>query len=387
MFLSDAAAFWLALASFIIVGGICLEVALGWRRIAQLRDVPPAAGDALPAVSVIVSALNEAGTIEPAMRSLLGIDYPRLEIIAIDDRSTDATGAVLDRIAAEDGRLKVLHLESLPAGWLGKNHALQRGAQMAGGDYLLFTDADAVFAPSALRRAVAYCEDRRVDHLTLFFDVVAHPPLLQAMILSFAAAFMSRFKPWKVADSPGRYVGVGGFNLVRRHAYFDIGGHAAMPLAVLDDMMLGKRIKAHGHRQHALFGSDMVSIEWYPTTRDMMRGMEKNIFSAFDYQLLQLCAVSLLILVLRVWPWIGMFVTEGPARWLNIATVAAGMLLYADLLHARRWSYRCLLYAPIVSLVELLIWWRGSLLALARNGIDWRGTRYPLQELKRAHER
>lgn len=378
---------WLAIVSLVVVAAVCLEVGIGWRRIAHLKDMPPADGGALPRVSIIVSALNEADTIEPALRSLLRIDYPNLEVIVINDRSSDATPAILDRIAGEHPGLRVLHLAHLPHGWLGKNHALQQGASYAQGDYLLFTDADAVFDESALRRAIGYCEQYRVDHLTLFFDLVARTQLLRIMILSFATGFMSRFKPWKVNESTSHYVGVGGFNLVRRRAYLDVGGHAAMPLAVLDDMVLGRRIKEHGYRQHVLFGTEMVTIEWYRSTPEMARGMEKNIFSAFDYRLGQLVAVTLLMIALRIWPWIALFVTSGITWWLNAAIIVIGLALYADLLHARGWSYRCLFFAPAAPLVELLIWWRGSVLALARQGIDWRGTRYPLKDLRRAHNK
>src|SRR5512133_478831 len=145
-------AFWLSLAAFIAVTLSALEVALGWRRIRHLKDVAVPPGSPQPRVSLIVSALNEAATIEPALRSLLAIDYPDLELIVINDRSTDATPAIIERVAADAPRMRVVHLRELPSGWLGKNHALHQGAAIATGDYLLFTDADAVFAPSAVAR-------------------------------------------------------------------------------------------------------------------------------------------------------------------------------------------------------------------------------------------
>jgi glycosyltransferase involved in cell wall biosynthesis len=380
---------WLSLGALLLVCCVCLEVARGWRRIPQLRDMPAWSGPNPPAVSLIVSALNEADTIEPALLSLLAIDYPALEVIVIDDRSSDATPAIIDRLAARSHgqrpTLKVVHLRELPSGWLGKNHALQRGAQAAQGDYLLFTDADAVFAPSVVSRAVAYCHERRVDHLTLLFDVVARGGLLRMMVLSFAAAFMARFRPWKARNSERHYVGLGGFNLVRRDAYFSAGGHAAMPLAVLDDMTLGRMLKEHGYCQHALSGSGMVSIEWYRDIGDMVRGLEKNIYSSFDYQVLQLLAVTVLVAATRVWPWLALLLTDGALRWINLVTVGVGLALYADMLHARGWSLRALLWAPLVPLLELAIWWRGCLLAIGRGAIIWRGTRYPLGQLRRAH--
>lgn len=376
-----------AFVLFVSVAALCLQVALGARKMASLKDSPddPLIAGAAPKVSIIVTALNEADTIAPALRSLLAIDYPQLEIIVIDDRSTDATPAILDRIAVAHPSLRVLHIAALPSGWLGKNHALHCGAGMATGDFLLFTDADVVFAPDAVSRAAAYCNRHQVDHLTLLFDVVARTQLLRAMLLSFAVAFMARFQPWKVNRSPDRFVGVGGFNMVRRSAYLDVGGHAAIPLAVLDDLALGQLMKQGGHRQHALLGSGLVSVEWYRSTPELGRGIEKNIFAAFDYRLSRLALATVLIVVARVWPWIALFVTHGIVFYLSAATLAAGLLLSIDLLRARGWSYRCLLFAPIVPLIELWMWWRGSVLALARGGIVWRGSFYPLQQIRQAH--
>jgi glycosyltransferase involved in cell wall biosynthesis len=369
---------------FAAVGVLCLTVILGARQIPRLKD-SALAEDGAPSVSIVVTALNEADTIAPALQSLLAIDYPDLEVIVINDRSTDATPQILERMAAEQPRLRVLHITTLPSGWLGKNHALQRGAEIARGEYLLFTDADVLFAPDAVSRAAAYCRQGDVDHLTLLFDVVARTQLLRAMLLSFAVAFMMRFRPWQLEQSPDRFVGVGGFNMVRRSAYFALGGHAAIPLAVLDDLALGRLIKQGGYRQHLLLGNEMVTVEWYRNTPELGRGIEKNIFAGFDYRLSYLIAATVLILATRVWPWIALFVARGIAWWLYAATIAASLLLYAVLLRERGWSLRCLAFMPIVPLIEIWMWWKGALLVLKRGGVTWRGTFYPLAEIRHAH--
>ena len=125
-----------------------------------------------PLVSMIIPARDEGEKIDAALRSVLAVDYPNLEIIAVDDRSRDETGRVMDRLAAEDPRLRVIHIETLPDGWLGKNHAMHVAAQAARGEFLLFTDGDVMFAPDALRRAVAYAEHTRIDHLCLSPNLV-----------------------------------------------------------------------------------------------------------------------------------------------------------------------------------------------------------------------
>src|SRR5262249_47556006 len=125
-----------------------------------------------PSVAIIVAARNEAAMVEQATRSLLALDYPDLSVIAVDDRSTDGTGPILDVLATGDSRLQVVHIHELPAGWLGKTHALQSAAETASARWLLFTDADVVFAPDTLLRAIALAERSRIDHLAVVPDVV-----------------------------------------------------------------------------------------------------------------------------------------------------------------------------------------------------------------------
>jgi glycosyltransferase involved in cell wall biosynthesis len=372
-----------AVLLFVGVSAICLNVGFGARRLRCLKDIE--IDGPLPKVSIVVTALNEADTIEPALLSLLKLDYPELEIIVINDRSTDATASILERIAGAHPMLRVVHINALPVGWLGKNHALLQGAQIASGEYLLFTDADVVFAPDAVSRAVSYARLHAVDHLTLLFDVIARTQLLRMMLLSFAVAFMARFQPWKVNQSSELFVGIGGFNMVRRDAYFAAKGHAAIPMAVLDDLALGQLMKRSGYRQHVLNGVEMVAVEWYRSTCDLGKGIEKNIFAAFDYQLIRLLGVTALMLAGRVWPWIALFVTDGLIWLFSAATIVVGLALYAYLLAIRGWSWRCLAFAPIVPLVELWMWWKGSLSTLTRGGIVWRGTFYPLKDIRDGH--
>ena len=137
-----------------------------FRRLSRIA-IPSDARETLPTLSVLVPACNEASTLERAMQSLLAMDYPRLEIIAVNDRSTDGTGELLERLAAANPRLRVRHVTALPSGWLGKNHALHIASQEATGDWLLFTDADVVYTPDALLRAVSYARRVGADHLVV----------------------------------------------------------------------------------------------------------------------------------------------------------------------------------------------------------------------------
>lgn len=374
--------FCLSLLVFVASLATFVEVAIGWRKLKQLKDVQPIVGKDCPRVSILVSALNEAESIEPALRSMLAIDYPQLEIIAIDDRSTDATGAILDRLANEFGNLRVLHITELPPRWLGKTHALYQGAKAATGDYLLFTDADVVFEPSAIARAVAYCEQGKLDHLTVFPEIPIREPLLAMQMLSARGGFLSQGKPWKVRTSPKHFVGMGAFNMVRADPYREAGGHEALALAVFDDVMLGMIMKKATPTQDVLTGDDMLSVEWYRSTGEMFRGFQKNVFAGFGYQLSGLVIATLIMLTMRLWPWLGLFVTDGATFWINLATVVVEIVFYLDLLRWAGWSRWCLLYLPFSTPLSVLMWWHGSIKTLLRGGIDWRGTHYSLAQLR-----
>lgn len=380
--------FWLSLGVFVIVLYSFAEVVRGLPRFGRLADVRGQLPAEPPKVSIIFSALNEAATIAPALRSLVALDYPRLEVIAINDRSTDETGAVMDRIAAEfPDRLRVTHVQALPAGWLGKNHALQRGAEAATGDYLLFTDADVVFEPSALRRAVTHCEQHGIDHLVVLAEFIARGSLLQALLLTFYTFGFATHQPWKVRHSPTAYIGMGAFNMVRADAYRRTGGHEPLKLEVVDDIMLGRQMKASGFTQDCLHGRGAVAVEWYRTPAEMMRGLEKNSFAMAHYNLLRLAGVTTAVMLARYWPFAGLFVTSGAAWWLNLASVVLTHGIYVKVLRTTPWPARCLWWWPVTGAAMMFILCRGVALTLARGGINWRGTLYPLRDLKAARAR
>jgi glycosyltransferase involved in cell wall biosynthesis len=148
-----------------------LRVAYGASQLPWLKDFSPAADANCPRISLIFAARDEEEKLPAALATLMEIDYPSLEVIAVDDRSNDATGRILDEFAAAHSRLRVVHVTELPPGWLGKPHGLQKAFEVSSGDWLLFTDADVRFQPDAVRRAVTLAIEHDLDHLTLFGDV------------------------------------------------------------------------------------------------------------------------------------------------------------------------------------------------------------------------
>jgi len=360
------------------------EMLLYGRSIASLRDLP-ADGHELPTVSVVVAARNEARTIAPALRSLLELDYPDLEILVVNDRSTDGTGEILDREAAlRPDRLRVFHLSTLPPGWLGKNHALHVAAGEARGDWLLFTDADVVFHPLALKRAAGYSIEQRLDHLAIAPSLRMKGVMLDLFAGAFALLFSQFARPW-LASRPGSrfHIGIGAFNLVRADAYRAVGGHHPISMRPDDDLRLGRILKQNGFRQTMAFGNGDVAVEWYSSVAEATRGLEKNSFAAFDYSLPRALGGSLLLFLVGVFPFAALFFTSGPTFWLNALTSALVVLLYAGSTRASGSQILLSPAFPLAALLVLFIIARATALTLINDGISWRDTHYSLDELKK----
>jgi glycosyltransferase involved in cell wall biosynthesis len=372
---------WMIFA-FWVAGVAPSLVSLLWR---SLDSVVPTLKTPItwPKVSIIVPARDEAGKIEAAMRSKLLIDYPDFELIAVDDRSQDETGAILDRLAAEDSRLCVIHLDSLPDDWLGKSHAMHVAASRAKGDFLLFTDADVFFAPDLLRKAVTLCEGQRLDHLTLAPHLECHGFFEEVLHAYFFVLLCIGAQPWLVR-TPFRmsYLGMGAFNMVRRTAYDHCGGHAAIRLDVLDDVKLGKLIKSNGLRQDALDAGGGLRVQWQESFLGVISGFENNGLAIFDYSLVKLIGYTAIVVLFNLFPYAAIVI------WPDV--LGGGWLASVLFLHiATALTARLLGSSPVVSLglpvailALLYTMWRSAYLTLSRQGVRWRDTFYPLSLLR-----
>jgi Glycosyl transferase family 2 len=341
----------------------------------------------LPPLTIVVPARNEEAEIEPALRSLLQLDYQQYEVIAVDDRSTDQTAAIMERLAAEPasaGRLRVLHVRDLPAGWLGKVHAMWLGAQQGSAEWLLFTDADCVYHPESLRRAVHYATKMRLDHLVIA-PTAYMKTLGEQMLISFPQV-MSNFivRPWKVRDPEARdYIGVGAFNLVRRSAYKAIGTHEKLRLEVVDDLKLGETIKRAGLRQDVVRGPGLVSLRWGAGAAGIIGNLEKNLFALLQFRLSLVVAVCAVVCFLCVLPFLGLAFAPGWARSgfaVSVAMIALGYTLSGRYSSASPWLF---LTCPFSALLLVVAVFRSAHAAIRDGAVTWRGTRYPLEELRK----
>lgn len=375
--------FWLAAATLALYVGIFLELARNGRRLTQLHRVPPLAPGDVPPVSIIIAARNEERAIEQALRSVLAQEGERVEVIVIDDRSDDSTGAILDRMAAVNPRLRVVHIAELPPGWLGKNHALWVGAQSAMGELLLFTDADVVMAPDTLRRAAALMVGERLDHLTVAPHVDMPGPLLRAFGVVFTLFFTLFTRPWKARDPRSRHhIGIGAFNMVRADAYRRMGTHRAIAMRPDDDIKLGKLVKKNGLVQDFAIGAELISVRWYGSVREAVYGLRKNGFAGVDYRLWMVVFATLVQVVFFIWPFVAVLATGGWTRGLYLAAIGVLLLIYAGSAMAQKLSPWHGILFPLASMMFVVVIWNATIYALWNRGIEWRGTHYPLDELK-----
>lgn len=344
--------------------------------------------EARPRVSIIVPARNEEAMIEEAVRSLLSTDYPNAEIIAVNDRSEDRTGEILDRVVEESrGKLKAVHVRHLPPGWLGKTHAMWAAAEQATGEWLVFTDADVIHHPDVLRRAVAYAKRECADHLVVLPTMVMKTWGERMMISFFQAMFIFAHRPWKVADPKAKdHIGVGAFNMVRRSAYDAIGGYDKLRLAIVDDMMLGERIKKLGFAQRNVFGRGLVRVRWAEGASGVVGNLTKNFFAQLRYSAVVAIFAALAILAIQLGPWVGMVLAQGLNKAGYAVALLCLLLVYAGMARRSGVSPGYVLLHPVATLLMVYTLLRSTALTLWQGGVVWRGTKYPLKELREAND-
>ncbi len=311
---------------------ITAEFIRGNRAIPRLAKMPlPPADASWPTVSVIIPARNEERHLEEALRSVLALDYPHYELVVLNDRSEDRTGEILDQLAQKHPQLRVQHITTLPAGWLGKNHALFEGAKAATGEILLFTDADIVMAPDTLRRTVAYLQAHAVDHLAIMPEIQSRSLALSLFMNAFSIYFALYARPWRVSDPKDKaFIGIGAFNMMRCSVYEAIGTHQAIALRPDDDMKLGKLVKMNGFRQAAGNGLGLLRVEWYASLTELVQGLMKNAFAGLEYNLVFVLGGVVAQFFFGVWPLLALWVTQGPVWWLSFSLGFGRCWLYGS---------------------------------------------------------
>ncbi|MFZ0277203.1 MAG: glycosyltransferase family 2 protein [Candidatus Sulfotelmatobacter sp.] len=368
-----------------------IDAAIGMPSVANITKPEwnrnPVAASGNPLVSIIVPARNEERDIEQSLTRLLELDYDNYEVIGVNDRSTDRTGEIMESVAARPAvhdRLRVIHHRELPSGWLGKTHAMWTATNEAKGDWLLFTDADVQFKPDSLRRALAYAEAEHADHVVVFPQMIMKRPGEFMMIAFFQTMFVFGHRPWKVANPKSKdHMGVGAFNLIRRSTYEAVGTYEALRMEVLDDMKLGKVVKNAGFAQRNVFGEDLISIRWARGARGVVENLTKNFFAVLSFQWWRTLIAAFGLAFLNLMPFVGVWLAHGWERLPYAIALASMFSIYAGMSWRSGVPAYYFLLHPVSTVLFVYTLLLSMCHALWNDGIIWRGTRYPLEELRK----
>ena len=350
-------------------------------KLAQLRSLSHPPPVQWPKLSIIIPACNEGSTIATPLREIMDMDYPNLEVIVINDRSSDNTEDEILSVQHDFPSLKYLHIDHLPEDWLGKVHALHKGLELATGEWVLFTDADIYIHPKAMQRIISLCVAEKIDHFSLLPLIYSRSFLASCCICTALRAIALSQRPWNANDPDSdSAVGAGAFNLVRKSFFMHhTKGFEWLRMEVADDLALGHMMKKSGGKSYVVLAPEDVQVEWYPSLSKAIRGLEKNAFAQIArFSLWRGMLISLMMLLLGslpffapLFPWITPIVIISP--------ILCGYLL-SKYLHLSFWS----VFASFV-LGELLLSYtlfRSTLLGIKRGGVIWRGTVYPTAKLR-----
>lgn len=341
-----------------------------------------------PSLSIIIPACNEAEHIESAMKSILAQDYPNLEVIAVNDRSTDATGDILNRLAKTDLRLQVLHIRSLPHGWLGKVNAMHQGVQRAKGEWFLFTDADVHYHAGALRRALTYAQHYRVDHLALVPRLVINSFLLEAAVRAFGLLLLLAARAAKVnLPNSKTPFGIGAFNLVRAGLFKKTPGFEWLRLEPGDDYGLGVMVNEASGSTRLAFADKDLSMAWYENVGAMFKGLEKNMFGpGAHYKWWRMLVVVFGLWALLAAPCVALIAGMITGSWIMLGAAFVAVTFHVIfsfffVLEKRSETLSLLLF-PLGMLMFTAMVLQSGLKCLRNSGIDWRGTHYSIDDLR-----
>ena len=354
------------------------------RRIRIFEKETPPELKRWPKLSIIIPACNEAETIKPAVNTLLEQDYPDLEILLIDDRSTDGTGAIIDGIAEEDSRVKAVHIEELPEGWIGKINALNTGTKIASGEWMLFTDADIHFRQGTLRKAVSLAEADKADHFALLPKPTANSFWFDVVIHTFGAIFLYGTGAVDVGRPGSKaFIGTGAFNLVRRTAFDNTEGFSWLKMEPIDDVGLGLMLSISGAKSSFAITTRDISLVWYPSIKAMFKGVEKNFFGAVaNYSLIRMAIIVAFIWAFALAPFAAlMFFNAVPVFMLGIITyvfMAFGAFFVKEKFGQKFFPLFLAQFGLLIVSIMLL---RSGIICKLKGGIDWRGTRYKTEDL------
>ena len=349
------------------------------RRFAQRSNEPTE----WPLVSVVIAARDEEQRIGDTLTGLLASDYPRLEVVLANDRSTDRTAEIAASIATNDERLRIVTIDRVPDGWLGKTNAMTKAADIATGEFLLFTDGDIQFSSDAIRLAMRYTLDRKLDHFCLFPSMETEGWSECVLVSFFAMLFAFGTQPWlRSLRFPSAYYGIGAFNMVRRSTYDAVGGHHAIRLDILDDVKLGKLLFKQEASADYLVAEDTVRVRWQSSTWGVIRGLEKNAFASMSYSLIKMIGFSTFFALVFFVPLVAALLLPSESATGFLAALVLLHITFGRLSVAFGGSLSVMPGLLFGAAGVLFAFWRSAVLTLRHGGVTWRETFYSLKDLR-----
>ncbi|MGE3800300.1 MAG: glycosyltransferase family 2 protein [Candidatus Kapaibacterium sp.] len=377
------------LALIALVGALYITIPVllieRWRRGKGLVQGSKEGNSKEVSVSVIFAARNEEVHIGQTLESLLQQQREGLEIIAVNDRSNDSTGTIINQFADQYPIIRAVHVETLPSGWLGKCNALQRGVEESTGEWLLFTDADVKFDSDVVRQAVNSAELHGADHLVLFPELLWQNPMEAGLLAFFTMMLGVGFQFWRVEGSSLRsYVGIGAFNMIRRSLYERFAGHHALRLEIADDMKLGYLAKKYGGISVPLYSEGKVRVRWREGAWDVVRGIIRSGFPGINFNWFRLIFATVGIVVVFILPFflLSLNPTVGTLVFSALAILFSTISIALSARSQRIPLWTLFLY-PLAAGLFVCGILLSAIVTTVRGGVGWRGTFYSIEELKR----
>lgn len=349
---------------------------------------PPAQA---PLISVCIPARNEERNIRGCVEAMLAQDYPNLEVIIVDDRSTDATPEILRQLSARNDRLRIISGSDLPEGWAGKPHALHQASKATRGEWLCFVDADTLSTQQALSSCYDKAIQTNADMFTImtfqvmetFWEKVVMPLVMTALSVGFS--------PRKVNDPKSRNaIANGQFIMIKRSIYHAIGGHESVKDQIVEDKAIAEQVKWSGYRLILANGYAVARTRMYTSLAEMWEGWTKNIYLGLRDQpnLLLLGAFGAVValitaLFLPVWPVLGVSWYLQGGGWLAGTVIAKSLILWTFLIYVRAraskamgisswYAFTTPLGSAVFAAMMLISAWK----VLSGKGVTWKGRTY-----------
>lgn len=352
-------------------------------KLAELPRLRPNAP--LPDVTAVMAVRDDVQHVADSVERLLAQQHVHMQLVVVNDRSRDGTGMVLESLARRFPQLRLVTVDELPPDWLGKSHALHKATANIATRWLLFTDGDAHLSPDALARAIDAAEQNGAQHVSLLPTHRGTTFLGRAGLLAFQLVIQRRVAEVNGHKQKG-FVGTGAFNLVHTDAYRAIGGHLPLRLEVVDDVWLGCLLHRAGFRSRVWFAPRDFAIDWGATPRALVRVVEKNMFAVLRYRtwlaLLAVIAAFALVLGSLAAPW-----HAGAIGWWCCASYLATGIPGAVLARRMQWNPLAGLLVPLSRLLLPIALLNSTWVTLRQGGVRWRGTFYPLAQLRRGQVR